>query len=73
MFVILFTSNIFITCLGTAFVLKTDPFWSPRIFIPVIGMLLGNSMSSVAMGTERCLDQFRYYFFKIHTFIMCYL
>ncbi|KAI7895621.1 UPF0014 family [Mucor mucedo] len=58
MFVILFISNLFITFLGTAFVLKTDPFWSPRIFIPVIGMLLGNSMSSVAMGTERCLDQF---------------
>ncbi|GAA5798547.1 hypothetical protein HPULCUR_003952 [Helicostylum pulchrum] len=58
MFVILFVSNLFITCIGTAFVLKTDPFWSPRIFIPVIGMLLGNSMSSVAMGTERCLDQF---------------
>ncbi|KAI9273976.1 hypothetical protein EDC94DRAFT_593367 [Helicostylum pulchrum] len=62
MFVILFVSNLFITCIGTAFVLKTDPFWSPRIFIPVIGMLLGNSMSSVAMGTERCLDQFRYFY-----------
>jgi ABC-type iron transport system FetAB permease component len=59
MFIILFISNIIITYIGTAFVLKADPFWDPSTFIPVIGMLLGNSMSSVAMATERCLDQFR--------------
>jgi ABC-type iron transport system FetAB permease component len=60
MFIILFVSNLIITYIGSAFVLKADPFWDPSTFIPVIGMLLGNSMSSVAMATERCLDQFRY-------------
>lgn len=59
MFIILFVSNLIITYIGAAFVLKVDPFWDPSTFIPVIGMLLGNSMSSVAMATERCLDQFR--------------
>lgn len=59
--------------MGTAFVLKTDPFWSPRIFIPVIGMLLGNSMSSVAMGTERCLDQFRYFILYIRHLLFTYI
>lgn len=58
MFVILLTSNLFITYIGAAFVLKSDPFWDPPTFIPVVGMLMGNSMSSVAMATERCLDQF---------------
>lgn len=58
MFIILLISNLFITYIGTAFVLKADPFWDPPTFVPVIGMLLGNSMSSVAMATERCLDQF---------------
>ncbi|KAK4515393.1 Glyco_hydro_35 domain-containing protein [Mucor velutinosus] len=58
MFGILLISNLFITYIGTAFVLKADPFWDPPTFVPVIGMLLGNSMSSVAMATERCLDQF---------------
>lgn len=58
MLIILFTSNILITYIGTAFVLKAEPFWDPPVFVPVIGMLLGNSMSSVAMATERCLDQF---------------
>ncbi|KAI8357787.1 hypothetical protein BD560DRAFT_406107 [Blakeslea trispora] len=58
MFGILLVSNLFITYIGTAFVLDTKPFWDPPTFIPIIGMLLGNSMSSVAMGIERCLDQF---------------
>ncbi|CAO3681567.1 hypothetical protein CU097_015846 [Rhizopus azygosporus] len=59
MFIILLTSNLFITYVGTAVVLQAEPFWDPPTFIPVIGMLLGNSMTSVAMATERCLDDFR--------------
>lgn len=59
MFGILFFSNMFITYLGTAFVLRVTPFWDPSTFVPIIGMLLGNSMTSVAMATERCLDQFK--------------
>ncbi|KAI7906582.1 UPF0014 family [Cokeromyces recurvatus] len=58
MFAILFFSNLIVTVIGSVFVMKADPFWEPSIFIPVIGMLLGNSMSSVAMAVERCLDQF---------------
>ncbi|CEI96599.1 hypothetical protein RMCBS344292_10756 [Rhizopus microsporus] len=59
MFIILLTSNLFITYVGTAVVLQAEPFWDPPTFVPVIGMLLGNSMTSVAMATERCLDDFR--------------
>ncbi|KAF7723736.1 hypothetical protein EC973_001712 [Apophysomyces ossiformis] len=58
MFVILFVSNFLIGLVGAAFVLQEKPFWTPTKFIPIIGMLLGNSMGSVAMATERCLDQF---------------
>ncbi|CEG83224.1 hypothetical protein RMATCC62417_17184 [Rhizopus microsporus] len=59
MFIILLTSNLLITYVGTAVVLQAEPFWDPPTFVPVIGMLLGNSMTSVAMATERCLDDFR--------------
>lgn len=48
-----------VTYLGTAVILQVNPFWDPSTFVPVIGMLLGNSMTSVAMATERCLDQFK--------------
>ncbi|KAI9490932.1 hypothetical protein BDB00DRAFT_979141 [Zychaea mexicana] len=56
MLVILLVSNVFIAFLGSAFALKEQPFWSPPKFIPIVGMLLGNSMSSIAMATEQCLD-----------------
>lgn len=59
MLLILTVSNVFISYLGTAFALKETPFWSPPKFIPIVGMLLGNSMSSVAMATEECLDKVR--------------
>ncbi|KAG1146105.1 hypothetical protein G6F37_006141 [Rhizopus arrhizus] len=52
-------SNMLVTYLGTAVILQVNPFWDPSTFVPVIGMLLGNSMTSVAMATERCLDQFK--------------
>ncbi|CAO3696914.1 unnamed protein product [Rhizopus stolonifer] len=59
MFVTLLVSNMLVTYLGTSVILQVYPFWDPATFVPVIGMLLGNSMTSVAMATERCLDQFK--------------
>lgn len=59
MFVVLFVSNVFIGFLGSAFALQEKPFWSPPKFIPIIGMLLGNTMGSIAMATEKCLDNLR--------------
>ncbi|KAG2222483.1 hypothetical protein INT45_013396 [Circinella minor] len=56
MLVILLVSNVFIAFLGSAFALKEKPFWSPPKFIPIVGMLLGNTMGSIAMATEQCLD-----------------
>lgn len=60
MFVILVVSNASIALLGSAFALQEKPFWSPPKFIPIVGMLLGNSMGSIAMATEQCLDNIRY-------------
>ncbi|SAM05424.1 hypothetical protein [Absidia glauca] len=60
LFVIMFVTLLLCTCIistvGIAFALKITPFWTPAKFIPITGMLLGNSMSSIAMATERCLD-----------------
>ncbi|ORZ08360.1 UPF0014 family [Absidia repens] len=60
LFLVMFITLLLCTCtigiLGTVFSLKITPFWTPAKFIPIIGMLLGNSMSSIAMASERCLD-----------------
>jgi putative ABC transport system permease protein len=39
-------------------VLQTDPWWAPRYLIPLLGMVLGNSLTGVSIGLERCLSSF---------------
>ncbi|KAI7855600.1 hypothetical protein BDC45DRAFT_534394 [Circinella umbellata] len=56
MFITLLMSNVTIAILGSIFALKEEPFWDPAKFIPIIGILLGKSMSSIAMTTHQCLD-----------------
>ncbi|KAG0352675.1 hypothetical protein BG005_007913 [Podila minutissima] len=42
---------------GTRLAMGVDPFHSPREFIPVLGMLLGNTMTATALGVDSCLHQ----------------
>lgn len=44
--------------IGTAFAIGVRPFWLPREFIPVIGMLFGNCMSAVALGVHHTLSYY---------------
>ncbi|KFH64516.1 hypothetical protein MVEG_09249 [Podila verticillata NRRL 6337] len=50
-------SCLFIGTFGTRLAMGVDPFHSPREFIPVLGMLLGNSMTATALGLDTCLRQ----------------
>ncbi len=36
-------------------VLRVDPWWSPRYLIPMLGMVLGNSLTGVSLGLDRAL------------------
>jgi len=37
----------------TAFIVRADPWWAPRYFLPLAGMIVGNSMNAAALATER--------------------
>ncbi|KAI8051552.1 hypothetical protein BDF22DRAFT_691284, partial [Syncephalis plumigaleata] len=50
-------STIIVGLLGCAFVLHFKPVWKARLFIPTIGMLLGNSISGIALGLRTCLNE----------------
>ncbi|KAI8051427.1 UPF0014 family [Syncephalis plumigaleata] len=45
--------------LGNLLVIEAEPFWDPYKFIPTLGMLIGNTMSAVAIGVNSCMMQFR--------------
>ncbi|RKP22892.1 UPF0014 family, partial [Syncephalis pseudoplumigaleata] len=50
-------STIVVGLLGCAFVLHFRPVWTARLFIPTIGMLLGNSITGIALGLRTCLNE----------------
>ncbi|MCB9742197.1 MAG: iron export ABC transporter permease subunit FetB [Alphaproteobacteria bacterium] len=45
------------TSAATALILRVDPWWSPRYFIPMLGMILGNSLTGVSLGVDQTLRQ----------------
>lgn len=41
------------------FVINVDPWWTPRYFLPLGGMVIGNSMNAIAIALERLLSDLR--------------
>ncbi|KAI9364404.1 hypothetical protein DFJ73DRAFT_809141 [Zopfochytrium polystomum] len=48
-------STILVSFVGNFFAIQAHPWYRPRDYIPVLGMLLGNSMSAVAVGLSSFL------------------
>jgi len=41
----------------TALVVRADPWWAPRYFLPLAGMIVGNSMNAAALAAERLASE----------------
>lgn len=44
------------TVLASAVLIGVEPWYAPQYFIPLLGMILGNSLTGVALGLDRCLS-----------------
>ncbi|KAF9488998.1 UPF0014-domain-containing protein [Pleurotus eryngii] len=51
-------SNIPVSVLGSRFAMSNDPFWDPRQFIPIVGMLCGSTISGVVVSSSYILREF---------------
>ncbi|KAI9357491.1 hypothetical protein BD770DRAFT_427727 [Pilaira anomala] len=49
-------STLVVGIVGSRYAMGQDPFWTPEIFIPTMGMLLGNAMSGMAVAISSCLS-----------------
>lgn len=49
----MFISSFAITVLALLTMVGTDPWYTPQYAIPLLGMLLGNTMSGIALGLDR--------------------
>ena len=52
----LFVSSFFITIVALVFIIKVDPWYTPQYAIPLLGMLLGNTMNGIALGMDRLVQ-----------------
>lgn len=52
----LFISSFLITIIALLFIIKTDPWYTPQYMIPLLGMLLGNTMNGIALGMDRLVQ-----------------
>lgn len=41
--------------LGAAVFVGVEPWWQPRYLLPLLGMILGNSLTGISLGLDRCL------------------
>lgn len=52
----MFVSSFSVTVLALLVVIRAEPWYSPQYAIPLLGMLLGNTMSGVALGVSYFTD-----------------
>jgi len=52
----LFISSFFITLIGLTVIVSVDPWYQPQYAIPLLGMLLGNTMTGIALGVDQLIN-----------------
>jgi putative ABC transport system permease protein len=56
---VIFLTGFLVTCIVTYFMLGISPWYDPRFFIPLGGMVLGNSMNGIAVAFHRYFQDIR--------------
>ena len=52
----LFVSSFVVTLLALTVIVQADPWYHPQYAIPLLGMLLGNTMTGIALGMDRLVQ-----------------
>ena len=52
----LFVSSFMVTLLALLVIIRADPWYHPQYAIPLLGMLLGNTMTGIALGMDRLVQ-----------------
>ncbi|UOD35284.1 iron export ABC transporter permease subunit FetB [Deferribacteraceae bacterium V6Fe1] len=65
----IFLIGLLLTIFFLLFIAKTSPWYDARYFIPIAGMVLGNSMNACALSIERLVSEIKTNILKIETLI----
>jgi putative ABC transport system permease protein len=55
--VALLISATFTAWMAVAVLVGVEPWWEPRYLIPLLGMILGNGVTGISLGLDRCLTE----------------
>lgn len=55
-FVSMLVSSLLVTLVAVAGILSVEPWYEPQYLIPLLGMLLGNSLTGISLGLDRLLS-----------------
>ncbi len=58
-FLVLMASAVLVALLGGGGILGGSPWWHPKLFIPITGMILGNALTGIALVLDAALYGFR--------------
>lgn len=53
----MFVSSFSVTCLALLVIIEVEPWYTPQYAIPLLGMLLGNTMTGISLAIDRMTDQ----------------
>ena len=56
---VMFVASMTVTLYGVVVVLGVRPWYTPHFAIPILGMLLGNTLNGISLGLETVLDAAR--------------
>jgi putative ABC transport system permease protein len=56
---VMLASSALVTLYGLTVVIGTHPWYRPQYAIPILGMVLGNTLNGISLGLETALDGFR--------------
>lgn len=54
----MFVSSFSVACIAILVVIRVDPWYTPQYAIPLLGMLLGNTMTGIALAVDRLTTMF---------------
>ena len=58
-FISMVSSYVLVTILVTAVIVQVKPWYTPQYFIPLGGMIIGNSMNAITISLDRMFSDFR--------------
>ncbi len=58
-FLAMFVSYMLVSIMVTGVIVGAKPWWKPQYFLPLGGMIIGNSMSAISISLERLFSELR--------------